>query len=54
MVWKYYLVRQLLNSDGNLLTYSEFLDKFGFPVTPKEYAVVCDAIPQQVLLYYFL
>lgn len=43
------LVRQLLNSNGNLLSYSEFLEKFGFPVTPKEYAVVIDAIPQQVI-----
>ena len=29
--------------------HSEFLNKFGAPVTTKEYATVFDAIPQQML-----
>ena len=33
------LVKQLLNFNGNLLTCTEFLSKFNFPVTPKEHAV---------------
>ncbi len=43
------IVRQFFISNGNLFSYSEYLDKFGFPVTPKEYAVVFDTIPQQVI-----
>lgn len=37
------LVGQLLNKDGLLISYSEFLQNC--IVTPKEYAVVFDAIP---------
>lgn len=44
-------VKQLLNSNGNLLAYNEFLEKFGFPVTPKEYAIVFDAIPHPVIQF---
>nr|XP_046238926.1 uncharacterized protein LOC124055944 [Scatophagus argus] len=40
-------VRQLLDKDGNLMTYTEFLRKYGLPVTPKE--VVFDAIPAGIL-----
>lgn len=36
--------KQLLNFNGNLLTYTDFLSKFNFPVTPKEYAVVFNAL----------
>ncbi len=36
---------QLFNQEGLLLTYSEFLSKFKIPITPKEYAVVMDAVP---------
>ncbi len=39
------LVSQLFNQEGLLLTYSEFLSKFKIPITPKEYAVVMDAVP---------
>lgn len=43
------LVKQLMSSNGNLLTYGEFLFKFKLPVTPKEFAVVFDALPSGVL-----
>ncbi len=39
------LVSQLLNSDGYLYSYSEFLNKYNIPVTPREFAIVMDAIP---------
>lgn len=42
-------VKQLFNNDGNLLNYSEFLNAYQFPVTPKEFCVVMDAIPNGVL-----
>lgn len=31
------LVKQLLNTDGNLLTYGDFISKFNSHVTPEEY-----------------
>ncbi|CAJ1073570.1 hypothetical protein H4Q32_018840 [Xyrichtys novacula] len=43
------LVDQLLNNHGFLLSYEEFMLKFQLPVTPKQYAVVFDALPQGVL-----
>ncbi len=43
------MVTQLLNKDGHLLSYSEFLGKYGIPVTPKEYSIVFDAIPSGIL-----
>ena len=43
------LVKQLLNADGQLLKYNEFLSKFQFAVTPREYAIVVDAVPRSVL-----
>lgn len=43
------MVGQLLNEDGYLLSYGEFLDKFKIPITPKECAIVCDAIPRRVV-----
>uniref|UniRef100_A0A8C6KMK1 Reverse transcriptase zinc-binding domain-containing protein n=1 Tax=Nothobranchius furzeri TaxID=105023 RepID=A0A8C6KMK1_NOTFU len=42
------LVSQLLNDDGQLFSYKEFLFVYDFPVTPREYAVVFDAIPDGV------
>ncbi len=39
------LVSQLLNSDGYLYSYSEFLNTYNIPVTPREFAIVMDAIP---------
>ena len=43
-----YLVKQLLNTNGFLMSYSEFLNKYSIPIPPKEYAVVFDAIPSGV------
>ncbi len=43
------LVSQLLNSDGYLYSYSEFLNKYNIPVTPREFAIVMDAIPCRAL-----
>ncbi len=42
-------VKQLVNDGGQLLSYQEFMNKFQFPVPPKEYAVVFDAVPGGVL-----
>lgn len=39
----------LLNENGHLLTYTEFLSEYGIPVTLKEFAVVRDAIPSGLL-----
>ena len=39
------LVSQLLDDNGQLFTYEEFLSTYGYPVTPKEYCIVFDAIP---------
>lgn len=46
---KIYLVSQLFNDEGFLLTYSEFLTKFGLPVTAKEYAVVIPSVVVMLL-----
>uniref|UniRef100_A0A3P9KVS8 Reverse transcriptase zinc-binding domain-containing protein n=1 Tax=Oryzias latipes TaxID=8090 RepID=A0A3P9KVS8_ORYLA len=43
------LIRQLFNSHGHLLTYEEFLLKFGIPVPHREYSIVLDAIPTSLL-----
>jgi len=43
-------VSQLLNSEGYILNYEEFLCKFNFPVTPKEFSIVMDAIPNGVVM----
>ncbi len=40
-----YPVSQLFNSNGTLISYSEFLNKHRIPIPPKEYAIVFDAIP---------
>ncbi len=42
-------VQQLVNAEGQLLRYEEFLNKFRSPITPKEYSVVFDAIPRSVV-----
>lgn len=39
------LVSQLFNNNGHLLSYSEFLSKYCIPITPREFAIVMDAIP---------
>ncbi len=35
-----YLVNQLININGELMSYSEFLHKRNIPIPPKEYAIV--------------
>lgn len=40
------LVRQLVNANGYLLSYAEFLQKCKLPVKPGEFALVLDAIPE--------
>ncbi len=39
------MVSQLINNEGYLLTYTEFLEKFCIPIPPCEYCIVIDAIP---------
>ncbi|CDQ96657.1 unnamed protein product, partial [Oncorhynchus mykiss] len=36
---------QLVNAEGLLLSYKEFLSLYKVPVTPKDFAIVLDAIP---------
>lgn len=43
------LVSQLMNSDGQLLLFEEFISKFDIAVTRKEYDIVFAAIPRNVL-----
>lgn len=43
------MVTQLVHRNGHLLSYTEFLRLYGIPVTPKDYAVVFDAIPSGIL-----
>ncbi len=46
---KIILVHDLFDESGRLLSYYDFLQKFNFPVSPKELAVVFDAIPSGVI-----
>ncbi len=39
-----------MNSDGVLLSYTEFLDKFKIPIRPREYAIVMDPVRYYVFL----
>lgn len=34
------------------MPYSEFLDKYKFPVTPKKYARIFDAIPSGIIMLF--
>ncbi len=45
-------IGQLINKDGVLLSYLEFLQKFQLPVSPKEYAIVTDAIPSGAIQFF--
>ncbi|CDQ67332.1 unnamed protein product [Oncorhynchus mykiss] len=38
---------QLVNAEGLLLSYKEFLSLYKVPVTPKDFAIVLDAIPSE-------
>ncbi len=33
------MISQLINNEGYLLTYTEFLEKFGIPISPREYCI---------------
>lgn len=44
------LVNQLLNEQGNLFSCQEFLQHVKIPVTPKQFAIVFEAIPQGVIM----
>ena len=46
------LVSQLVNTEGFLLSYKEFLSLYKVPVTPKDFAIVLDAIPSGVALLF--
>ena len=43
------LVSQLLNINGNLCSYAEFINKFNIPVSEKEMCIVIKAIPSGLL-----
>lgn len=43
------LMTQLLNENGLLYTYTEFLKEYGIPVTPEDFSIVFDAIPSGLL-----
>ncbi|XP_061918733.1 uncharacterized protein LOC133659905 [Entelurus aequoreus] len=46
------LVSQLFNKEGQLFNYQEFVNHFKVPVTPKQFAIVFDAIPTGVVMLY--
>ena len=43
-------VTQLLNENGHLYNYTEFLKKYAVPITPNEFAIIFDAIPAELLM----
>uniref|UniRef100_A0A3P9L5I7 Reverse transcriptase domain-containing protein n=1 Tax=Oryzias latipes TaxID=8090 RepID=A0A3P9L5I7_ORYLA len=45
-------VNQLFNSGGCLMSYNQFLTTYNIPVTPKEFAIVMDAIPKGVIMLF--
>ena len=46
------LVSQLVNAEGLLLSYKGFLSLYKVPVTPKDFAILLDAIPSGVALLF--
>ena len=42
----------MVNAEGLLLSYKEFLSLYKVPVTPKDFAIVLDAIPSGVALLF--
>ena len=46
------LVDQLFNVEGRLFSYREFLSTYNIPVTPKEFAIVFDAIPSGTIMLF--
>jgi len=49
---KILLVDQLFNEEGRLFSYREFLSTYNIPVTPREFAIVFDAIPSGVIMLF--
>ncbi len=47
-----WLVRQLFHEEGSLLSHNEFVARYNLQVTPKEYAVVINAIPTGTLMLF--
>uniref|UniRef100_A0A8C6M3H9 Reverse transcriptase domain-containing protein n=1 Tax=Nothobranchius furzeri TaxID=105023 RepID=A0A8C6M3H9_NOTFU len=45
-------VNQLYNTNGQLMSYTELLNTYKFPATPKEYAVLFAAIPMGVRMLF--
>ncbi|MEQ2163001.1 hypothetical protein GOODEAATRI_025783 [Goodea atripinnis] len=45
-------LKQLLDDEGNLLSYQEFLCKFNLPVSPTEYEIISYAIPDDMIQLY--
>lgn len=45
-------MHQLFNSNGTLFSYQEFLRRYQIPVTPKQFAIVFDAIPSGVSMLF--
>ncbi len=39
------LVSQVINSDGYLYSYSEFLNRYNILVTPREFTIVINTVP---------
>ena len=46
------LVSQLFHDEGVLLSYEDFLILYNVPITPREYAIVFDAIPSGTLMLF--
>lgn len=45
-------VKKLLNPEGYLVSYSEFLSSYQIPIPPREYAIVMYVNPQGVLMLF--
>lgn len=45
-------VKHLFNSDRYLKSYSEFLSTYWIPVPSREFTIVLDAVPKEVLLLF--
>jgi hypothetical protein len=46
-------VSQLVNEEGLLLNSKEFVSLYKIPVTPKDFAIVLEAIPSGVALLFW-
>ncbi len=43
------LLSQLFDQHGRLYNYAEFMQRYGIPVTPKDFSIVFDAVPSGVI-----